>query len=419
MKKSVFKILSMILSAFILTGNILSLTDSGIIYSSSRLFNNMTTEKIEKKPDVLQTSNLKSDFALAENAKSAVLMDASTGKILFEKNSHERLEPASVTKIMTLLLVAEAVDAGKITLKTMVTTSEHAKSMGGSQIFLEVGEQMSVDDLLKAAFVSSANDACVALAEHLCGSEQEFVSNMNRRAKELSMNDTSFENCTGLPDETNLTSANDIAVMSRELLKHSFILQYTNIWMDTLRDGKFGLSNTNKLIRFYKGANGLKTGFTDKAKFCLSGTALRNGLQLISVVMGCNTSNERFNEVKEMLDYGFANYDFYDLNKFDKEYKSKIKFAKESEISGKIDFTSGKGFIVKKGGAADLKSNIELKNNLCAPVRKGEVIGNLIVKQNDKEIGKYKIKANKNIDKLTFKDYFLNCIKKIVFIKKD
>ena len=245
--------------------------------------------------------------------KSAVLMDAATGTVLYEKNAHEKLAPASVTKVMTMLLIMEAVDSGKIAMTDTVTASETAAAKGGSQIYLKVGETMTVSDMLKSIAVSSANDCACAMAEHLSGSEAAFVEAMNQRAKELGMNDTNFVNCTGLDDdpgaEAHRTSAYDIALMSRELLKnHPDIRKFTTIWMDTVRDGAFGLSNTNKLVRFYPGATGLKTGFTSGAGYCLSATAERDGMELIAVVMGAESSNVRNTACKQLLDYGFANY---------------------------------------------------------------------------------------------------------------
>ena len=249
------------------------------------------------------------DSGLTLSSASAVLMEKETGSFLLEENSHEKLEPASVTKIMTLLLVMEAVDAGRISKDDMVSVSAYAAGMGGSQVYLEEGEQMPVSEMLKCVTVVSGNDCAVALAEHLAGSEGAFVSQMNQRAQELGMADTTFLNCTGLPAQGHVTSAHDIALMSRELiLEHPAIREYTTIWMDTLRGGEFGLTNTNRLVRFYEGATGLKTGFTNSAMYCMSATAERNGMELIAVVMKSPTSNQRFEDAKALLDYGFANY---------------------------------------------------------------------------------------------------------------
>ena len=254
--------------------------------------------------------------SLALPVKSALLMDISTGTILYEQNSHEKLAPASVTKVMTMLLIMEAIDSGKIGWDDTVTTSESAAAKGGSQIYLKVGEMMSVSDMVKSIAVSSANDCACAMAEHLAGSEAAFVELMNRRAKELGMSDTNFVNCTGLDDDAGAsehrTSAHDIALMSRELLvNHPDIKKYTTIWMDSIRNGTFGLSNTNKLVRFYPGCTGLKTGFTSGAGYCLSASAERDGMALIAVAMGSETSQKRNDACRGMLDYGFANFAHY------------------------------------------------------------------------------------------------------------
>ena len=250
----------------------------------------------------------------AVEAGSAILMEKETGTVLYEANAHDKLEPASVTKVMTLLLVMEAIDDGRLKMEDMVTVSAQAASMGGSQVYLKEGEQMTVHDMLKAVAVVSGNDAAVALAEHIAGSEEGFVERMNRRAAELGMADTTFINCTGLPAAGHLTSAYDIAVMSRALLAHPGIREFTTIWMDSVRDGQFQLANTNKLIRFYEGATGLKTGFTDSALYCLSATAERDGMELIAVVMKCPTSEKRFEGAKALLNFGFANYTLLDVH---------------------------------------------------------------------------------------------------------
>ncbi|MCD7946612.1 MAG: D-alanyl-D-alanine carboxypeptidase [Clostridiales bacterium] len=247
------------------------------------------------------------------SAKAGVLMERETGTVLYEENAHEALEPASVTKVMTMLLVAEAIDSGSISLEDTVTASAYAASMGGSQVYLEEGEQMTVSEMLKAVAVASGNDAAVALAEHLRGSEEAFVAAMNQRAAELGMEDTHFCNCTGLPAEGHVTSAYDIAVMSRELLSHEVIRDYTGIWMDTLRNGTFQLANTNKLIYYYDGATGLKTGFTQGAGFCISASAERDGMELIAVVLGSETSSDRFESAKTLLNYGFGGWTVTDV----------------------------------------------------------------------------------------------------------
>lgn len=304
------------------------------------------------------------------NAKSGILMEASTGEVLYEQNANERLQIASVTKVMTMLLIMEAIDSGKISLDDMVTTSEYAASMGGSQVFLEVGEQMSVNDMLKAIAVASGNDAAVAMAEFISGSEGAFVEKMNKRASELGCENTHFINCNGL-DETpeHYSSARDVARISQELLKHTKIFDYTTIWMDSLRNGSFGLSNTNKLIRFYNGANGLKTGSTSTAKYCLSATALRDGMQLIAVIICAPSTKDRFSSASALLDYGFANYEVAsneDLN-VAVPYVRVVGGVKE-QIAPKV---SGSGFVVKKGNKSKLETRFEWKRAFPHRLRTG------------------------------------------------
>ncbi|MBO5021106.1 MAG: D-alanyl-D-alanine carboxypeptidase, partial [Clostridia bacterium] len=264
-------------------------------------------------------------------------MECNTGKILYEADSDEKLAPASITKIMSLLLVMEAIDSKELSLETVITASEHACSMGGSQIWLEPGESMTVDELLKATVIASANDACVALGEQIAGSEEGFVALMNERAKELGMNNTTFLNCTGLDADGHLTSAHDVAVMSSELIKHDLIKKYSTVWMDSLRDGNSELVNTNKLVRFYEGTTGLKTGTTGIAKYCLSATAERNGLELCAVVMAGETSDDRFGGAKKLLDYGFANYSFSVLESELKDTKVSLKGGVKRKVGVKAE----------------------------------------------------------------------------------
>ncbi len=308
-------------------------------------------------------------------APSALLMEAASGQVLYELNADEPLPIASVTKTMTMLLIMEALDFGKIKLTDKVQASEYAASMGGSQIFLEPGEEMTVEEMLKAIAVASGNDAAVAMAEFIAGGEPAFVEMMNKRAAELGCKNTHFINCNGL-DETaeHHSSARDVALISRELLKHPKILDYTTIWMDTLRNGEFGLSNTNKLIRFYKGANGLKTGSTSVAKYCLSASAKRDGMQLIAVVLAAPSSAERFASASKLLDYGFANYSV--VNAADKIGT----LEKLPVIGGKVDFVtpvadSNASFIVKKGNQDKIDVNISINEPLRAPLSKNQKIG--------------------------------------------
>ncbi len=346
------------------------------------------------------------------SGKSAILMDASTGTVLYEKNADLRLSPASVTKIMTLLLVFEAIEKGTLKYDDVLTVSENAASMGGSQIFLEAGEEMSVDELLKSVIVASANDAALTLAEHVSGSEEGFVSAMNVRASELGMINTHFENVTGLDDDVteHLTTARDIAIMSRELLKHDKITEYTTIWMDSVRDGEFVLTNTNRLVRFYRGITGLKTGSTSKAGFCISATAKRNDLHLIAVIMGADSSDNRNVSVAKLLDFGFANYGAYVDNSIMPEairiYGGKSDFA--STYCN--DFTA----LINKESASNITSEIQMNEYVTAPVKKGDIVGKIIYKLNDDVIGENPIYCAENIDKISFFEYFGLAIKKFL-----
>ncbi len=336
--------------------------------------------------------------AIETDAKSVILIEANTGKVLYEDNADEALPPASVTKIMTMLLVLEAVDNGSISLDDMVSVSANAASMGGSQVYLEVGETMSVDEMLKCVAVASANDAAVALAEYVAGSEEAFVEKMNKRAKELGMNNTSFENTNGLDDtaENHLTSARDIAIMSAELLKHEQIFKYTNIWMDTVRDGKFGLTNTNKLIRFYQGANGLKTGSTSKAGFCISATALRDNMQLIAVIMGSKTRDGRNSTATKLLDYGFANYSYLTYGEQDCD-TVRIRAGKSQSVSTySVPFEA----VINKSDASKVTLEAILPESLDAPICKGDVVGKIVYKSGDEIIGESEIKAAEDVEKV-------------------
>lgn len=340
------------------------------------------------------------DFGEEINAKSAILMDAATGKILFEYNAEEALPPASVTKIMTLLLVFEAIDEGKISYSDMVSVSEHAASMGGTQVYLEPGEEMSVDELIKSVVVSSANDAATALAEYVCGSENAFVAKMNERARDLGMNSTHFENTNGLDDtaENHVTSARDIAIMSRELMKHEKIFDYTMIWMDTVRGGTFGLSNTNRLLRTYSGCTGLKTGSTAKAKFCISATAERNGLHLIAVVMGSPTRDERNALAAKLLDFGFANYALFSDDNGDVGDVA-VRGGVKNTLSLRCD-----GFcaLVEKGTESKIEAVYELPESVAAPIKEGGKIGTVTYKNGNTVLGQADIVAAESVEKIGF-----------------
>ena len=319
--------------------------------------------------------------ALEIAAPSAVLMDAATGTVLYEKNAHAPLAPASVTKIMTLLLVMEALDSGRISWDDTVTASEAAAAKGGSQVYLEPGEQMSMEEMIKSVAVVSANDCATALAEHVAGSEAAFVEMMNNRAAELGMADTHFVNCTGLDDEPNaaehLTTAYDIALMSRELLKHDRIREFTTIWMDTVRNGEFGLSNTNKLVRFYQGTTGLKTGYTSSAGHCLSASAERDGLELIAVVLHCSTSGERFQSAKELLDYGFAGYTLVTPDENTEIPAVPVLLGEVDAITPVLSEASP--VLVEKGQAGKIATRVEVAEQVRAPVEAGQRLGTLTI----------------------------------------
>ena len=346
--------------------------------------------------------------------KSALLMDAATGQILYEQNIHQRLAPASVTKVMTMLLIMEAIDSGKIQWEDMVTTSEAAAAKGGSQIYLKVGEQMSVTDMVKSIAVSSANDAACAMAEHLQGSEEAFVQIMNRRAGELGMSDTHFVNCTGLDDDPaaagHLTSAHDIALMSRELLvNHPKIMEYTTIWMDTIRNGSFGLSNTNKLVRFYPGATGLKTGFTHGAGYCLSASAQREGLHLIAVVLGAENSAQRFSACKQLLDWGFANYALV---------QPEIAHAQVPVRLGTADHVKAipmeqPQLLVEKQQQPSVTTELSLEEEVNAPVSAGQRLGTLTIRAGDQILRQIPMMAETPVPRLTFGQIFRRLFAKL------
>ena len=338
-------------------------------------------------------------------APSAILIEPTTKKVLFEHNSHEKRPCASVTKVMTLLLIMEAIEEGKITYEEMVTSSQRASSMGGSDIWLEEGEQMSVDDMVKAIVVASANDASVAMAEHICGTEEEFINKMNQRAKELGMNDTTFKNCNGLDEDGHLTSAYDVAIMSAELIKHEKIFDYTSIWMDSLRNGKTQIVNTNKLLKTYKGITGLKTGTTNKAGCCMSASATRDGLSLIAVVLGCKTGTERFKDCATLLDYGFANYKYQLLSSPD-EISKEIEVKGGMQKSIELSYNINGGFVLPKGSENSLEYKITLPEYLEAPVKKGDKIGKVTYTTGKEELASFDIFAKNETEEINFGSVF-------------
>ena len=352
--------------------------------------------------DSIETSSSNSDNYLNLESESAILIEESTGKILYEKNSHEKLRPASVTKIMTILLTMEALDNGDITLDTKIPCSENASNMGGSQIWLNETESLSVDEMLKAICIVSANDCTVAMAEYLAGSEELFVQKMNEKAKNLGMNDTTFKNCHGIDEDGHISSSYDIALMSRELLqKHPDIKKYTTIWMDSLRDGKSKLVNTNKLIRTYDGITGLKTGSTSLALYNLSASATRNELSLISVILKAPTTKLRFSEAKLLLDYGFNNYKY---NKFAKkgDFIQSIDISKGVEKKVNLVFETDCGALIKKNENQNITQELIINDNINAPILEGEILGKMNFYINNELICTTNLVAEKSVEKMNF-----------------
>ena len=339
--------------------------------------------------------------ALQLESKSAVLMEVASGQVFYEMNANERMSPASITKVMTLLLTMEAIETGKIGLDDMPVCSERASAMGGSQIWLEVGEQMSVDHLLKAVCMASANDASLMLAEHVAGSEEVFVDMMNKRAADLGMVNTNFVNTTGLDAPNHYSTAYDIALMSAELLKHPLIKEYSVIWMDSLRNGEISLVNTNRLVRFYEGATGLKTGTTDGAGKCLSASAERGGMELVAVTLGSDTSDQRFNTARVLLDYGFANWELTSPPDFHEEI-SPVKVLKGIQETVEIEKPEMNPIIVERGRQSDITYTVDIAEDVEAPVEKGQVLGKISVRLDDQEISSISLGAAESIEKITF-----------------
>ena len=353
------------------------------------------------------------DAGLSLSCASSVLMEKETGTILYDQDSHAKLEPASVTKVMTLLLVMEAVDSGRLSPEDMVTVSAHAAGMGGSQVYLKEGEQMSVSEMIKCVTVVSGNDCAVALAEHLAGSETAFVSQMNQRARELGMADTNFVNCTGLPAQGHLTSAYDIALMSRELiLNHPNIRQYTTIWMDSIRDGAFGLTNTNRLVRFYQGTTGLKTGSTDGAGFCISATAERDGMELIAVIMRSPTGPERFEDAKALLDYGFANYALVNAYPDVPLAPVDVLLGTVSQVQPQLQRECR--LLVRKGQEDQVSTRLTLAEDLEAPVEQGQTLGQLEVYVGEELRDTVPIVSAQQVDRLTVPGIFTRMLRQLL-----
>ncbi len=336
------------------------------------------------------------------NVKSSILMSLDTGDVLKEDNAYEHLSPASVTKLMSILLIIEAIDSGKIKLSDKVTASETAASKGGSQIWLEVGEQMTVNDLFKAVVISSANDACTLLGEYVAGSDSAFVDMMNERVKTLGLKDSHFENCTGLDDEitNHYSCAYDLAIIAKEIMKHKLILKYSTVWLDSLRNGKTELNNTNKLINKYDGMTGLKTGTTSNAGFCLCATATRNGVSFVSVVLGAKSSDDRFNLTRELLDYAFANYKLENI-KIDKSKLTDIKVRGGIKKSVKPSINANQTILISKN-AEKLTYNYKIKDEIKAPIKKGDILGEIVVNSGKNQVAVIQIKSDKNIKSVNF-----------------
>ena len=351
------------------------------------------------------------DDAITVPAPSAVLMEKTTGEVIYEKNSHERRSPASVTKVMTMLLIVEELDAGRMTLEDKVIASRRASSMGGSQIWLEEGEQLTVDEMLKCISVVSANDCAVAMAEHISGSEEAFVQKMNQRAWELGMEDTHFTNCTGLFDDPeHYTTAYDIALMSRELISHDLIKDYTTIWMDSIRDGAFGLSNTNKLVRYYDGATGLKTGFTSTAMYCLAATAERDGVEYIAAIMHAATKEERTETATALLNYAFANYTVMSLEPENGLAPVPVELGNADSVMPEC---AGGAVLIEKARAGAVSQELELPESIAAPVEKGQVLGTLTVKSGSEVIAEIPLTASEAVEQVSVFTIFGRMLKMI------
>ena len=355
-------------------------------------------------------TSVNADFEF--NVSGAFLCEASTGKVLYAENEYKAQSPASVTKVMTLLLVCEALDAGKFSLEDKVSISAHAASMGGSQVFLEEGERVTVEELIKSTVIASGNDSAVALAELTSGSESAFVKLMNKRAIELGLKNTSFENTTGLDDTTtnHYSCAADIAKMSCELIKHDIILKYSSLWQDSIRNGEFTLTNTNRLVRYYEGCNGLKTGSTDKAGYCVSATAKRGDMQLVAVILGAETRDDRNAAARELLDFGFANYSLLTLGG---EFLENC-----GVISGVSDFTplySTKfSTVIEKGKIAEVEKFYEIPETLHAPIKKGDVVGKIVYKSDGLQIGFSDVYSDADVEKIRISDLFVRIFERII-----
>lgn len=403
--KKYIKIISCILIALtiFMFSFVLAADDSVYVWSSgSQPLSKETSAKLGNSEANVVNADIEAGNSLKLESGGAILIEQHSGQVLYEHNIHEKLRPASVTKVMSILLIMEALDCGQISLTDKVPCTEDAAAMGGSQIWLDVREELTVDEMLKAICVVSANDCTVAMAEYLCGSQEAFVERMNTRAKELGMNDTTFKNCHGIDEDGHVTSPYDIALMSRELLNnHPGITKYTTIWIDSLRDGKSQLVNTNKLIRNYKGATGLKTGSTSVALFNLSASATRNDLSLIAVIMKAPSTKVRFAEAQKLLDYGFNNYEYKSLAKKGTTLKQATVTKGVQECTDLI-LEDDVGLLLKKGQDKEIEQTVNIEENISAPIHEGQKFGEVVFTLEGKEIGRTNIIANKTINKKTF-----------------
>lgn len=401
-----------VLFCLVLCANMFPVFASGETLSVDELEEMLTFDDVDEAEVFLAVNTA---LQVEVNAKACILMDANTGTVLSAKNEDEQLFPASVTKIMTLLLVCEAIDSGVITFDQMLICSEDAASKGGSQIWLEAGEEMSVRDLFKAAVVYSANDACAVLSEAVAGSEAAFVDMMNKRAKELGMENTNFDNCSGLDDDTDThkSTARDIAIMSRELLKHQYVTEYSTIWMDSVRNGETQLVNTNRLVRYYSGATGLKTGTTSKAGCCISASAQRDGLHLIAVVLGADNSNDRFNSARALLDWGFANYEIY-TPVIDTSLLTDVTVLHGVEEQVALYAGETQQLLLNKGAGQRVEAHYEIPESVQAPVYTGQEVGKIIFTAGGVTLAEYDLCAQNDVEKITFFKAWLKIFRSFV-----
>lgn len=412
-RKLKFTYVSVILAIILILSSFCFATDSVYVWSSnSSSISNNSIESNTKNNIVPTSADITDNNSLNLESGAAILIEQSSGEVLYAHNVHEKLRPASVTKVMSLLLIMEALDNGQISLDDQVPCSENAHSMGGSQIWLDTTETLSVNDMIKSMCVVSANDCTVAMAEYLAGSEEAFVQRMNAKAKDLGMNDTTFKNCHGIDEDGHVTSAYDIALMSRELLKnHPQITNYTTIWMDSIRNGKSELTNTNKLVKNYKGATGLKTGSTSLALYNLSASATRNDLSLIAVIMKAPSTKIRFSEATKLLDYGFANCSCKSFGKKG-DIISTATVNKGIQNTTNLALQEDANIILKKNESSNIEQNITLNDNICAPIKKGDVIGKIIFSSNGNQLLEVNLVSDNDIEKNTIWNLTISLYKK-------